>query len=371
MASPSIRIAAIAVAVALSTAGAAGSPHPGSTPVAAPSVAAATVRPAPIAAGVPQRVAIPIRPWNDPDRGEQWWLTSLRAEALRAVTDASTVTVAVLDSGIDVTNPDLRAVDIDCLHGADFAADAAATDPSGHGCVDPDGHGTHIAGIIAARADDHVGVAGLTNARLLPVRVLDTAGSAGMTRIARGIDYAVAHGARVINLSLVSHRDMPPVDAAIRAAIARGVVVVAAAGNTGSTGNATSYPGATPGVLCVGATDIIGEVASFSTTGSSVDVVAPGDGITSTYPLALGATTHTESGTSMATAVVSATAAMYLSLHPAATPADVDSALERTADDRGFPGRDDAYGWGEIDPYRLLTGRTPAPAPVAVPLTGW
>ncbi|MGD9797412.1 MAG: S8 family serine peptidase, partial [Acidimicrobiia bacterium] len=271
--------------------------------------------------------------------------------------------VAVIDSGIDTTHPDLQGV---VLPGADFLA------PGGDGSIDQYGHGTHVAGILAATVGNAIGVAGLSSGvRLYPVRVMDQAGNVAEGNLAAGIYWAIDHGANVINLSLGTDASSSIVAAAVQAAVDRGIVVVAAGGNDFGSGSPTFYPAALPGVIGVAATNESDGRASFSSVGGWVDLTAPGNTIVSTCagaldPGSLPAGYCTLSGTSMSTAYTSALAAMLLQRFPAATRADVENILKASADDLGPAGPDTSFGSGILDPLGALGGSWfPDPPPIS------
>jgi subtilisin family serine protease len=296
---------------------------------------------------------------NDPLYPQQWAYAHINAPQAwyTTVGDGGPI-VAVLDTGVDLTHPDLAA---NLVPGATFvsANDNCPAPPSSPS--DDNGHGTHVAGIVAAVGDNGVGVAGMNwHARLMPVKVLDCKGSGGSLEVAEGIRYAVDHGARVINMSLGmscpqdSKEQCPPglLTDAVAYAVSKGVVVVAASGNLGSgaTPGAAFWPAAYPGVIGVGATDSSDKVTSFSNYGYFVDVVAPGYSILSTYPRSLNAVGYAyESGTSMSTPFVSGLAALLLSVNPSLSTTDVTNDILLSARDLGTPGWDPAYGYGLID----------------------
>lgn len=284
------------------------------------------------------------------------------------------VRVAVIDSGVDATHPQLRGqVDAghDFLHG----------NPDGRqDCV---GHGTAVASIIAATHDRRAGMRGLApRATIVPVRVseqTDTPGQAVQSELtspakfAEAIDWAsnpAAGNADVINMSLVMTEESELVRAAVARAIDRGVVVVAAVGNHGSATdkNLTPYPAAFPGVIGVGAIDANGVRGAFSQHGRYVDVVAPGVGVT----FAARHSGHTSGdGTSYATPFVSATAALIKQRFPYLTPPQVARRLLATADPAPGGANSDEYGYGVVNPYRALTEtlgpeEPAAPAPVVL-----
>ncbi|MET0930370.1 MAG: S8 family serine peptidase [Aeromicrobium sp.] len=297
---------------------------------------------------------------NDTYRDTQWALNRLKAETVWKKSAGQGVVVAVLDTGVRPDHPDLPGR---VLKGWDFiSSDNRATDGNGHG--------THVAGIIAARSDNRRGIAGLANrARILPVRVLDSAGNGNTATVARGITYAVRKGADVINLSLAGDEPDGQMEAAIAYAIRKGVVVVAAAGNSGCgqpKSYSPAYPAAYPGVIGVGAIDRNARVAGYSNCGSYIDVVAPGSSIVSTttyrpqYQLGCeyGLSYCRLSGTSMATPYAAAAAAILISRSKhRMSGGKVKAIMLAKADDIGARGRDVNAGYGVINPKRMLSGR--------------
>jgi type VII secretion-associated serine protease mycosin len=269
------------------------------------------------------------------------------------------VVVAVVDGGVDLTHPDLAA---NLEQGYNFVENN--TTPA-----DDNGHGTHVAGIIAASLNGQ-GVVGVApQVKILPVRVMGN-GSGDDSTVAKGIRWA-ADRAQIINLSLGG----PSVSSVLRDAInyaiqTKGRVVVAAAGNYGASGNQTQYPAALPGVVAVGAVDANGNHASFSNTGSYVQLSAPGVSILSTF---LSGQYARLSGTSMAAPHVSGLAGLIWAQHPEYSAAQVIAAMESTASDLGSAGRDSTYGYGLIDAYPAASlaaapqvtaaSETQAPAP--------
>ncbi len=290
---------------------------------------------------------------TDTYRSQQWDFTKIRvADAWKKSTGAS-VTVAVLDTGVDAKHPDLAG---NLLAGYDAIANTAGVTTDGNG------HGTHVAGTIAAVTGNGVGVSAIApNAKIMPVRVLGANGSGYMSDTAEGIIWAADNGASVINMSLGSTSKVTAVTNAIAYARSKGVVVVAAAGNERASGSPTSYPGADAGVIGVAATDSADKVASYSNAGSYVDVAAPGSSILSTYPTALGSKTGyaTMNGTSMASPHVAAVAALLKAYQPSLTPDQVETTLESSAVDLGTAGRDNDYGYGRIDALAALNAVTP------------
>jgi len=229
---------------------------------------------------------------------------------------SSKIVVAVVDTGVDAKHPDLRGA---LVPGWDFIGNDA--DPS-----DDHGHGTAVAGIIAARSNNHVVGAGICwRCLVMPIKVLDSTGSGDDTLIAAGIVWAVDHGARVINLSLGGPGSSVELANALAYANAKGVVVVAAAGNAGVT--TQFYPAADPHAVSVAATTVTDRRYSWSNFGSWVRLAAPGCNVA---PI-LGDGYGTFCGTSSATPVVAGLVALELSAQPAATASEVEDALVRAA----------------------------------------
>ncbi|HEX4492282.1 MAG TPA: S8 family serine peptidase [Acidimicrobiia bacterium] len=286
---------------------------------------------------------------GDPYRASQWALPDVGFPDAWPLTQGAGVTVAVVDSGVLGTHEDLAG---SVLSGADFVS-------PGNGWNDRLGHGTFVAGLIAAHVGNGRGIAGAApNVKILPVRVLDSGGSGTSANVAAGIVYAANHGAHVINLSLGGTGADPGERAAVDYAISKGAVVVAAAGNSGQTGSPAIYPAAFPEVLAVGAVDSHNAHAAFSNVGSYVDVVAPGVNVLSTY----NGSTHSYAqgeGTSFAAPYASAAVALVEASNPKLDPVGVTSFVEGTAIDLGPRGRDAWYGAGLVS-TRLLVHATAA-----------
>jgi cell wall-associated protease len=298
-------------------------------------------------------VSIDASTYNDSLRSQQWALTALKAESVQKSAKGSGVTVAVIDTGVMASHADLGKT---VLVGTDFVtSDANANDENGHG--------THVAGIIAATYDNKKGIAGMApKAKILPVRVLDKDGNGTSANVAKGVLYAVSKGAKVINLSLGTTANSPALQAAVAEAIQKNVLVVAAAGNRGctSTGSPTEYPAAMPGVVGVGAVDKSLKKASFSSCGSWVDVTAPGASVISTTirnSVGLGCSASADyctlNGTSFATPYVAAAAALAIEKR-GWSQATIAAKLESSSTDLSTVGKDTNTGAGFLNPTKLI-----------------
>jgi serine protease len=312
---------------------------------------------------------------NDPGYRFQWNLRQINAPRTWDIQRGDpSVIVAIVDTGIAFEDygpfrkaPDWGATRF--VRGFNvFSGDEHANDD--------EGHGTNVASTVAEGTDNNEGYAGFAFAcALMPVKVLDETGSGFFFQIAEGVDYAATNGAKVINLSLGGPVESETMRRAVDGAVARGAVVVAAAGNESE--SAVSFPASLPNVIAVGATDARKQLTYYSNFGSALDLVAPGgdldrdddadgvpDGILQqnldpdfvrigrfdvfTYDLLY-------QGTSQATPHVAALAALLIR-QGITDPRAVQAAMESTAEDLGPTGRDDTYGHGLIRPDRALTG---------------
>ncbi|MEU8296222.1 type VII secretion-associated serine protease mycosin [Micromonospora sp. NPDC048909] len=287
-------------------------------------------------------------------------------ERLAPLATGAGVTVAVVDSGVDRDHPQLADRVLDGTDLLDRGAD---------GTRDCAGHGTGVASIIAAAPRTGVAFRGLApGARILPVRVSEqqvvqgreSGRTVSAAEFARGIRWAVDHGADVLNLSVVLYADNPAVRSAVDYALGRDVVVVAAAGNLHEGGDPRPYPAAYDGVLGVGAIAADGTRASFSQTGPYVDLVAPGSDVLTAAP---GQGHQRTEGTSYAAPFVAAAAALLRQYRPELTAAQVTERIVATADPAPGAGSGGGYGAGVLNPYRAVTetpdGATGRTRPVA------
>ena len=280
----------------------------------------------------------------NPKEDEAYHLAQLKISSAQKLVANKPITVAVIDQGVDTSHPDLSGRILGSYNVVNPASKGAR-----------EFHGTHVAGIIAATKNNKLGAYGVNpNAKILSVNVFDGNPYTSDYTISEGILYAVQKGAKVINMSLGGTTYSQLLDDTIQYAVSKGVVVVAAAGNSGI--NEYSYPASYDGVISVGATNSERKLTSFSTYGPGVDVVAPGEFIYSTiYDPAIGSTYYYLSGTSMATPIVSGIASLLKTKHPSLSSYDVEQILEETATDRGTTGYDIKYGYGLVDPVKALS----------------
>lgn len=292
-------------------------------------------------------------PANDPLSGseiKQYALTELNAsQAWKVTTGSSNIIVAVIDTGVDQNQPALQGK---LVSGYDFVPNDTTT-------TDVVGHGTFVASIIAAGAtsQSQSAISGIApNVRIMPLKVTNQAEAADSNLIAEAIRYAADHGAKVINLSLGGPDASTDIASAISYALSKQVIVVAAAGNEGTSGNPIEYPASFPGVISVAAVSSRERVASFSNHNQYVDLSAPGvniigarsqyNQICQPYP---SQNYCVASGTSLASPYVAGTAALVLSVNPKLSVNQVTSILENTAQDLGTQGRDSYYGYGLVN----------------------
>jgi V8-like Glu-specific endopeptidase len=290
---------------------------------------------------------------NDPLRSRQWSYSAIHLDTARArpgFSDAAGITVAVLDSGIDVHHPDLAGMI------ASYQNFLAAEDDR-----DYQGHGTHVAGIISAVINNAVGISGICAARIMVLKALPRRGGRwDAAAYYRALAQPMGSNARVLNLSLGGALDRAEQDI-VADLIEGGVTVVAAMGNDFERANPLRFPAAYEGVIAVGASDQVDRRAAFSCTGPHIALVAPGVDILSTVPTTpseLSATTLYDSwpGTSMATPHVAAAIALLLAREPELTPAQVRQRVIAAADRVRWQSAvpDPEYGAGRLNIAALL-----------------
>jgi serine protease len=291
---------------------------------------------------------------DDPYRTYQWHFDAIDAETAWDYSTGVGAIVAVIDTGVTSGPSDGIA---NLLTGYDFHN-------SDSNAADDNGHGTHVAGTINQESNNAAGVAGLAyGASILPVKVLGSTGSGYSSSVISGIDYAVAYGVDVINMSLGSTSSSSAEATAVYNAYAAGVFVAAASGNSGA--SSVEYPGAYSGAVAVGATRYGNALASYSTKGSALDLVAPGgdtsrddngdgyaDGVLQETFSGTTWSYYFFQGTSMATPHVAAAAALLMA--NGATNVEAETYLKDYATDLGTSGFDTSYGYGLIQPAAAL-----------------
>ena len=307
---------------------------------------------------------------NDIYYTSQWGLSKIHAsQAWEIVTGSPTVIIAVIDTGVDYNHEDLKT---NIITSNDY--DFVNNDPY---AMDDNGHGTHVAGIIAAVSNNGIGITGLTwNCKILPIKVLDGDGNGDDFNIAKGIQYAADNGAKIINMSF-GDTNYPPVASIVisttcQYAYEKGCILIAASGNGYDTNNdgypdrfdCVSYPAGLDTVIAVGACDNTDNRASYSNYGINLDIVAPGgsgrngtgENILSTIP---GNKYAEEAGTSMAAPFVSGVVGLILSRNPNMSQHAIKDAICESADDIGLPGIDIYTGHGRINAFGALTWQPP------------
>ncbi|MEE1756860.1 type VII secretion-associated serine protease mycosin [Streptomyces sp. SP18CS02] len=328
-------------------------------------------------------------PMKEQIAGTPWPLQRVLLDELWQDTKGKGVRVAVIDTGVDDVNPQLKSA-VDASAGADLLK-PGKDDPTDSkrgktdGTVDEVGHGTKVAGIIAARPRKGTGFVGLApEATIIPIRQNDEKNSGKSNTMATAIDHAIAKGADVINISQDTTQSLKAesdLGRAVARALAADIVVVASAGNDGMDGKLkNTFPAAFPGVLAVASSDRNNERAAFSQAGTFVGVAAPGVDVVSTVP---GGGQCVDNGTSFSAPYVAGVAALLRAKYPGWKQHQVVAQIEQTAE-RSINGRDNYVGWGVVDPVRALNGdgkpleaptpdpgppRPPAPEPAHLAMT--
>ncbi|WP_190020528.1 type VII secretion-associated serine protease mycosin [Streptomyces hiroshimensis] len=299
----------------------------------------------------------------DTIRSRQWHLDAMHAEEMWQTSTGAGVTVAVIDTGVDASLTDLRG---QVLAGRDFTSD------SGDAQTDADGHGTHMAALIAATGQrgSETGSYGLApGVKILPLRVGGKNYAEDTRAMVAALRYAAESDAQVINISLATPGRNDDEEKAIAYVLSKGKMIVAGVGNTGDKTNMVQYPAAYPGVIGVAGLDQNGSSASWSQHGPQVDLSAPGVDAVSACP---GSSEVCKgSGTSAASALTSASAALIWSVHPTWTANQVTRVLINTAGSTGTAEkRNDYVGYGAVRPrIALKDPGDPGPADVN-PLPG-
>jgi len=283
---------------------------------------------------------------NDPSWSLQWGPAKIQADyAWNTTTGDKSVLVAVIDTGIDWTHPDLAANYVPL--GYDWVNDDS--DPK-----DDYGHGTHVAGIIGAVLNNSAGIAGLAQVQVMAEKALDAYGYGYEDDLANAIIHAVDQGADILSNSWGSQTDSQLIHDAFKYAYEGDVLIIAAAGNTGN--SQIIYPASYPEVIAVAATDQSDKRAGFSTFGDWMELAAPGVDI---YSTVLSGSYENKSGTSMAAPHVSGVAALVWSRFPSLTRDQVRLHLRDTADDLGSAGFDAYFGYGRVNARRAVETNLP------------
>ncbi|MFI6103915.1 type VII secretion-associated serine protease mycosin [Streptomyces sp. NPDC051310] len=292
--------------------------------------------------------------------GRPWALQRVLLDELWKQSTGKGVRVAVIDTGVDVKHPQLAKA-VDTGSGANLLPEKDAKGDKldrgkADGTTDTVGHGTKVAGIIAARPAKGTGFVGLApGATIIPVKQNDAEGNGTATSLARAIRHAIDEEADVINISQDTANAVEPapeLKEAVDAALEQEIVVVASAGNDGLGGNVKkTYPASYEGVLAVASSDRNNERAAFSQSGDFVGVAAPGVDMISTVP---GGGHCADNGTSFSAPYVAAVAALIKSKHDTWTRQQIVAQIQQTAE-RSVAGHDRLVGWGVVDPVRALT----------------
>lgn len=279
---------------------------------------------------------------NDPDFSSQWHLAAISGpNAWSITTGVSAVPIAMIDSGVDSTHPDLSPK---LMAGWNFLTGTSNT-------ADDLGHGTATAGSVGADTNNGMGVSAVAWANpIMPLVVLDSSDYASYSNIASAITYAADHGVRVINISIGGSSSSSTLQSAVNYAWNKGAVIFASAMNNSS--STPMYPAACTNVVAVSATDVNGTFASFSNYGSWIDLSAPGNNILTTNK---GGGYGYWYGTSFSSPISAGVAALVLSIQPSLSNSALVSLLEKNSDDLGSPGWDQDFGYGQVDAYKAVT----------------
>jgi thermitase len=309
-------------------------------------------------------IAHPTSTPNDPSFASQWHLNKIRAsDAWDLTTGSLTTPIAIIDSGADPTHPDLSSK---LLPGWSFLTGTSST-------ADTMGHGTAVAGTVAAATNNGIGGSGVAWSNpVMPLVVVDSTGSASYSNMASAITYAADHGARIVNMSLAGTSGSSTLQTAIDYAWNKGTVVFAAAGNYST--SSLYYPAACNNVVAVSSTSSSDTLSGFSNFGNWIDLAAPGESILTTSN---GGGYGYWSGTSFASPIAAGVGALVLGIRPALSASALVSLLEQNADDLGTPGVDSSFGWGRVNAYNAVSAAlayagdaTPPSVSISNPLGG-
>lgn len=288
-----------------------------------------------------------------------WGISKIRApEVHKTGNKGQNANVAVIDTGIDYNHEDLKA---NYKGGYNFIDNTANP-------YDNNGHGSHVSGIIAA-ADSDTGVIGVApEASIYALKVLDQNGSGSYSNIIAAIQWCIDNKISVINMSFGGSSYSKSLEDICNAANNAGILLIAAAGNSGSGNDTIGYPAKFNSVVAVGATDSNDKIAPFSSTGPDLEISAPGVTVLSTVPkgtcnLCDQSGYRNLSGTSMACPHVVGAAALVLSGNPNLTNSEIRNRINNNSVDLGSPGRDVEYGYGRVDAKTAVDNQNPPPPP--------
>lgn len=298
------------------------------------------------------QVVAPAGTTNDPSLPSQWHLTKIGVQAAWDTSTGSEVIIAILDTGVDASHPDLAAQLIPGWNVYDNNSDTS----------DVHGHGTAVAGTAAAAGNNAIGVASVAyRSKLMPVRIADPSAYAYFSSMASGLIWAADHGARVANISYENVANSSTVESAAQYLKSKGGLTVVCAGNSG----ALQTVGSSANLVVVSATDSSDAKTSWSNYGGYVDIAAPGLGVLTT---SRGGGYGQWSGTSFSSPLVAGTAALMMAANPALASDQVQSLLYSTSVDLGAVGKDDYYGAGRVDAARAtLAAATTAASDMQAP----
>ncbi|WP_240419817.1 S8 family serine peptidase [Paenibacillus periandrae] len=276
---------------------------------------------------------------DDPLAGKQSYLKQIHAEeAWDTVKENTNLTIAIVDTGVDLNHPDLVA---NLVPGVNLINSKRTPQ-------DDNGHGTNVAGVVAAAGNNDTGITGiLWKARIMPIKALESDGSGGEAKLAEGIRYAVDHGAKIVVLSLGLNKYSTLMSETVKYAEEHDVLLVAATGNEG---NSVKYPAAYATVLAVGGMTADRAADVRSNKGMEIDLVAPWD----VFTTALGGSYEYKDGTSMAAPQAAAVAALAWSRHPELQAYQIRQLLRQTADNLGSPGWNASTGYGLLRADRAV-----------------
>jgi serine protease len=294
---------------------------------------------------------------NDPQTAGQYSLDRMRVRDAWSLSKGASNKIAVLDTGVQADHPDLAGR---VLPGYNFIS-------SNTNASDDNGHGTWVAGIIAANANNGIDIAGISwSDKILPVKIMNSSGTGSTSNLQSGIVWAANQGASVINMSVGGFPYSKAVEDAVNYAFGKGAVLVGAAGNNNR--REDFYPASYANVISVSATQREDEFSHWSSYGPKVEVSAPGSSVATTNCTASscpnrgwGSYTYI-SGTSFATPNVAGVVALIKARYPTWTPSQIVSRLYSTVDDLGYAGRDERYGRGRVNAFRALGGSVAQPS---------